>query len=400
MRRARPAHGIRYWLSCLVLLTGCEPDRDAGPQEPFSAQARPRNPDHFILGNGSEIPMPYEVVRSLAVSTGASGMAGYEFQDWLRPTGAITVEQTRIGRTRYRIGLDGLVPGGFYTAWLVRVRGSARGDKRDLALGSPYDGPPRKVIGSNAMPADTAGHAEQDVDLPATYIDPAGTRYFNVEFWDEVHVAFHADNRAYGFLPGPNHWTQVVLPIRPNDGSALAELSPVGTAAFAGSSPNSFANVRATAVNAGIAGAVTYSELQWASARGRVTINHAELGTTRELYVLITADGLVPGGTYSAWFVSDEGQACPAGEVVSGLAPQVRGLFANQLQVDEQGRGELRAIMTPESACADNRRLGRVIDWDRIEVDFHADGQLAGLRRGRQSYVQLSVPTPDPFGER
>lgn len=348
----------------LAVLAACVPDPQAGPAAPFEGVARPRNPEAFLLGNGSEPPTPYEVVQSLAIATGTAGMAGYDRADWLRPEGEIRIQETPAGETRFRIELRGLVPGGLYTAWLVRVRGSARGDKRDLALGAPYAGPPRADLGSNALLADGSGRVVHDVTLPADTIDPTSTSYGNLAFWDEVHIAFHADSRAYGFAPGPNHWSQVVLPVRAPDGSALTPLSAVAAE----------------------------------PASGRLAIAHADLGTTVEIYALVTADGLVPTGTYSAWLARADGAVCPLGAVVPGPAG-TPSLFANELAVGSDGRGAMAAILTPESACADDRRLGAIDAWETVELWQHPGGRIDGLARG-DSVVVLSAAAPDPWGRR
>jgi hypothetical protein len=368
----------------VLLIGGCEPDRDAGPSEPFEGDARPRNPDHFIVGNGSEPPTPYEIVRSLAISTGTPGMIGYELEDWLRPEGLVRVEPTAGGATHYRFELRGLVPKGFYTAWLVRVRGSSRGDKRDLALGEPYGGPPVTDLGSNAIVADEVGHAVHDVTLDPLFFDPVGTTYGEHELWDEIHVAFHADNRAYGFVPGPNHWTQVVLPIRPSETSLLEALRPT-------EAPASLDALLATAEAAGVIDATSYDAARWGGARGRVVVDQVDLGTTVEIDVTVTADGLVPGGTYSAWLTrASDGVFCPLGDVTSG----VPALFGNQLVVGSDGRGSARAILTPDSMCAAARRLDAVAEWDAVEVWFHPTNATSGLSLGDR-VVALHAALPN-----
>ncbi|MCA9669426.1 MAG: hypothetical protein KC503_27715 [Myxococcales bacterium] len=377
--------------------SGCTVKSTAGPDEPFEAEARPRNPDHFILGNGVEVPMPYEVVRSQAVAAGVAGMADYSFQDWLRPSGTIRVDERGDGATRFHIELDGLVPGGFYTAWLVRLRGSARGDKRDLALGQPYGGPPKRVAGANTVLADDSGRATLENAISANYFDPAGTVYYHIDFWDEIHVAFHADNRAYGFVPGPGHWTQVVLPIHPGDGSALLSAIAVGARAFSESGVD-FDTVKQQAVTAGVSGFANYGEADWAAARGAVTINHASLGTQLETYVTVTADGLVPGAPYSAWLLKSDGTRCPVGGAASGT-PGPRALFSNQLDVDPQGRGELRAILSPESACSDGKKLGAIGEYIKLQLRLHANNVFPGLEPDTQSYAQLEAGMVDPFAK-
>lgn len=372
-----------------LVAAACSPSLSPGPDEPFFARARPRNPDHFVVGNGSEIPLPYEVVRSLAISTGAEGMVDFEFQDWVRPSGSVQVSEEGEA-TRYVLELEGLVPDGLYTAWLVRIRGSARGPKRDLNLGPGYDGPPAEPPGSNAILADAEGRAEKDILVSGDYVDAADTPYFGVDFWDEVHVAFHADNRAYGFVPGPNHWTQVVLPVRPNDGSAHLALG--ATAINSSFAVDAFADVMAEAASSGIPAAADYGALDWTAATGTVTINVVDLGTTRDTHVLLTADGLVTGGAYSVQLARTDGVTCPVGGVRIGSAAEPRALFETYLELDKKGRGQMKAVLTPDSPCSPGtfEELGR---WQALEVRFHSENRYQGIDPGR-SFVQLSVTLP------
>ncbi|TAK30134.1 MAG: hypothetical protein EPO40_08445 [Myxococcaceae bacterium] len=381
-----------------IAAPGCNDEPFAGPSTPFAAEARPRNPDHFQLGNGSNLPTPFADVRSLAISSGTRAMMGYDFQDWMRPAGDVDV-RAEGNSTRFRIALRGLVPGGFYTAWLVRIRGSTRGPKTDLALGQQFDGVvPANITGTNAIIARADGTATHDVTLAPRYLDAAGTTYFGVDFWDEIHIAFHADRRAYGFAPGPNHWTQVVLPIRARDGSAQAPLAAPTPPQFSLGNgidgPTSFGSIRDTAIAAGVAGAASYSEAQWSAATGRLTINLADFATQVNTNVIASADGLVPGGAYTAWLVSASGATCPLGETREGIAQAVRSLFASQLEVDARGRGVMETTLSPSSQCGDGRTFGRLADWDRVEVVFQADNTLHGAQQGPQHWVQLSAPLP------
>ncbi|TAK33312.1 MAG: hypothetical protein EPO40_00560 [Myxococcaceae bacterium] len=384
---------------CLALASiGCDDEPFAGPSSPFAAEARPRNPDHFQLGNGWNLPTPFADVRSVAVSAGTSGMMGYEFQDWMRPAGEVDVRADGNG-TRFRLALRGLVPGGLYTAWLVRVRGSSRGPKTNLALGRQFDGPaPASLVGTNGILVGADGAATHEVTLQPRYTDAAGTTYFGLDLWDEIHVAFHADRRAYGFAPGPNHWTQVVLPIRPRDGSAhgtvAAQSPPQYSVGNGVDGATTFAAMRDAAVAAGLSGAADYTEARWSSAAGRITINLVDFATQVNTNVVLTAEGLVPAAAYSAWLVSSSGATCPLGETRDGRAQPTRSLFASQLEVDAIGRGVMETTLSPTSQCGGGRTFGRLADWARVEVAFHADNTFHGAQMGPQHWVHLSAPLP------
>jgi hypothetical protein len=387
-------------LGMLVLPAGgCNTEAFAGPATPFNAEARPRNPDHFQAGNGSNPPTTtFHDVRGLAISSGTPGMMGYELQDWMRPSGTVEV-RAQGNATYYRLRMQGLVPGGFYTAWLVRVRGSTRGPKADLGMGRQFDGPPpRELAGTNGILVAADGTATHESTIEPRFTDGSGTTYFGIDFWDEIHVAFHADNRAYGFAAGPNHWTQVVLPIRPRDGSAQVNLAPLSPAQFASGNgtdpPTTFDAVRDRAVAAGVPGAMTYTEAQWGMARGRVTVNLVDFATQLNTNVVVTADGLVPGGAYTAWLVAANGATCPLGETRDGRAPTTRSLFASQLEVDGRGRGFMETTLTPAALCGGGRSFGRLADWTRLEVVFHADNTLHGAAQGPAHWTQLSVALP------
>ncbi|MEM7675190.1 MAG: hypothetical protein AAF449_04205 [Myxococcota bacterium] len=377
----------------LILLAACGPERSAGPSVPFTAEARPRNPDHFIVGNGSEIPLPYEVVRSLAISSGMPGMINFELQDWFRPGGQIELEEVD-GASRYRLTLTGLVPGGLYTAWLVRISGSARGPKRDLGLSPGYDGPRPSSLpqGTNLIIADENGEAIRTFVLAPLYTDASDQTYFGVDFWDEVHVAFHADNRAYGFIPGPNHWTQVVLPIRPNDGSAITRLNATDSSTLAATAAGVFGDAVDAIAARGVPAAVDYSEEQWNTATGRVTLNIVDFGTTRDINVVITGDGLIPRAAYSAWLVNER-TACPIGEMTVGDVGE-RPLFGAQAEVDARGRGFVRAVLTEASECLDGERFQRLDNWSRIELRLHPLNRFDGLSIAN-TVPHLTVEIPD-----
>ncbi|MEL7369940.1 MAG: hypothetical protein AAFN74_13560 [Myxococcota bacterium] len=377
----------------LVLFAACGPERSAGPEVPFTAEARPRNPDHFIVGNGSEIPLPYDVVRSLAISSGVPGMINFELQDWFRPGGRIELEQVD-GASRYRLTLTGLVPGGLYTAWLVRISGSARGPKRDLGLSPGYDGPRPSSLaqGTNLILADDDGEATRTFVLDPLYTDASDQTYFGVDFWDEVHVAFHADNRAYGFIPGPNHWTQVVLPIRPDDGSAIVGLSPTDSATLAATAAGVFTDAVDAIAARGVAGASDYSEAQWDGASGHITFNLVDFGTTQDVNVVLTADGLIPQAAYSAWLVSGS-RACPIGEVTVG-EPATRPLFGAQAEVDERGRGYVRAVLTEASECIGGERFRSLEDWSHVELRLHPLNRFEGLSIA-DTVPHLTVAVPE-----
>ncbi len=378
---------------CLgAALVACEPDRRAGPVTPFSAEARPRNPDHFIVGNGSEIPLPYEVVRSLAVSSGVSGMIDFELQDWFRPGGRIELDEID-GSSRYRLTLTGLVPGGLYTAWLVRIRGSARGPKRDLGLSPGYDGPlpAEPADETNLIIADADGRASKTAILDPLYTDASDQTYFGIDFWDEVHIAFHADNRGYGFIPGPNHWTQVVLPIHPDDGSAQVGLAATSPDLLAATSTAGFAGALAEVAARGVVGAANYTAEAWAGAEGRVTFSLFDFGTTLDMNVVLTAEGLVPGGAYTAWLAGPRG-ACPVGETTTAT-PGARPLFGAELEVDDDGRGFLRAVLTEASECLDGERFERIEDWTQVQVRFHPEHRFRGLDiEGTVPQLEVDVP--------
>jgi len=382
----------------VVSITACNADAFAGPTVPFMASARPRNPDHFQLGNGTNLPTPYVDVRGLAIASGMRDMMGYEFQDWMRPGGTILVEP-RANATHFHVELERLVPGGFYTMWLVRVRGSSRGPKTDLAINQQFNGPPPASLdGTNGIIADESGHVMLDAVLPADHVDAAGTMYFGIDLWDEIHVAFHADYRAYGFAPGPNHWTQVVLPIRPRDGSALVDLVPLSPTSFSTGNgtdgPTTFLQVRDRAAAAGVAGIASHTESAWAGATGQMTLNLVDFGTQTNLNVIVTADGLVPNGPYTAWLVAADGSTCPLGESVLGPAGRRTSLFAAQLDVDEQGRGVVETTLSPSSTCGGGRSFGELSRWERVEIVFHADAQLHGTEQGPSHWAQISAPIP------
>jgi hypothetical protein len=117
---------------------------------------------------------------------------------------------------KFILSMDGLVPEGLYTAWLVRKLGSLRGNKADLDLGKGYlglkDSDERKH--TNAIFANRKGIGYFYINLNNQFADTSGQAFVNLDQWDEVHIAFHADNLGHGAVPGANHWTQIIFPIR------------------------------------------------------------------------------------------------------------------------------------------------------------------------------------------
>jgi hypothetical protein len=109
---------------------------------------------------------------------------------------------------------------------------------------------------------------------------------------------------------------------------------------------------------------------------------------------MITGDGLVPQGPYSAWLVSASGMTCPIGQAYDGPASSAPTLLAAQLQVDAMGRGALEASLTATSDCGGGRTFGQLSNWSRVEIVFHADNTFHGSTQGPQHWAQVSVPVP------
>jgi hypothetical protein len=380
----------------VLVLVGCNSQLPpAGPSAAYLGVARPRNPDHFQLGNGTNAPQPYAMVQSFAVSQGVSGMASFQFRDWMRPSG--TVKVTPVGRaTRYQATVSGLVPGGFYTAWLVRVKNSTRGPKTDLPLGTTFDGaPPTNLTGTNGIRVLANGTAAVDVTLTPEYTTSTGIEYVHIDRWDEIHLAFHADNVAHGSVPGANHWTQIVLPIREHDGSDAETLVPPSSEQFSMGNgtdgPTTFSAVHDFAVAHGVAGMASYSESSWTSAGGRVASKLSNATTQINTDFVLTAEHLVPGGAYSAVLVSRTGALCPLGAALDSAAPSQAAPQTFQVAVDSDGMALSEVELTPSASCASGS-FNRIGDWSRIDLIFHADNQFHGAAAGPAQWTQLSVP--------
>lgn len=201
-------------LVCLASLVGtpafAEPSASVGS---FVGLAKPRYPIHFVEGNGFNPPTTLQAVRKFAVANGVFGMGYFTEDDWLDIDGHIVTFQRENG-TKFFLEIKGLVPGGLYTAWLVRKTGSPLGSKADLDLGNGYLGRSGKKAQANVIFADSKGAGHLRVSLSNDFVDANGQAFVNLDQWDEIHIAFHADNNAHGATPGPNHWTQMVFPIR------------------------------------------------------------------------------------------------------------------------------------------------------------------------------------------
>lgn len=341
----------------LLMLAACAP-RTTGPDTPFDGAARPRTPEHYLVGNSFDLPLPFEVLQSFAVASGTPAMAAFDEQDWTRPAGSVHVEE-RDGRTHFTIALTGLVPGGLYTLWLVRVAGSGRGDKRDLALGGGYAGDVTGAVAGNAIVVGDDGTAVHECSLGPTDADPTGTAFGDLDLWDEIHVAFHADGRAYGPSPGPMHWTQAILPIHPDDGSARVALEPAlndTTLEQPGSEAELLEALRASGIALGAEWPGRFGE-----SRGTFSLSQVALGTTREWWVMTTFDALPPGARISAWWVRGV-ERCPLGGA--------EGLFGAATIADGNGRGTVRSVLTPASPCT-RGPIGPALGAGRVELLIH-----------------------------
>jgi hypothetical protein len=379
-----------------LLVAGCSsPLPPAGPSTAYQSVARPRNPDHFQLGNGTNPPQPYAMVQGFAVSQGVSAMATFQFRDWMRPSGM--VEVTPVGRaTHYHVDVKGLVPGALYTAWLVRVLNSTRGPKTDLPLGSTFDGaPPADLGGTNGIRVAADGTASVDVTLQPEYTTSTGIQYIHIDQWDEIHLAFHADGQAHESVPGANHWTQVVLPIREHDGSDAQALAPPATEQFSTGNgvdgATTFSAVHDFAVAHGVTGMASYGESNWTSATGRVATKLSNAITQTNTDFVLTAEHLVPGGVYSAVLVSSGGALCPLGMALDGAAPSTAASQTFQVAVDSDGEAVNEIELTPSSSCASGA-FDQISDWVRIDLIFHADNLLHGAAAGAAQWTQLSAP--------
>ncbi|CEL93635.1 unnamed protein product [Vitrella brassicaformis CCMP3155] len=181
-----------------------------GPLARFPALAR--DPAHWEVGTGFNDPTTFEAIKEQAVAAGVD-MADYTEEDWLDVGGKVTILDA-FGLTYFDMEMTGMVPGGFYTAWLVRKPGSPRGGPADLNLGRGWEGEPGQEKGYNGIVADEHGNAKLGVLLTSSFQDANGQEYQGLDKWDEIHIAFHSDNIGHGFSPGPNHWTQTVFRVR------------------------------------------------------------------------------------------------------------------------------------------------------------------------------------------
>lgn len=182
-------------------------------QAVFVGEARARDPIHFAVGTGFNAPTTFDAVREFAIGNGIYGMESFTEGDWLDVDGRIVIIRER-NETQFILSMDGLVPGGLYTAWLVRKPGSPRGSAADLDLGRGYQSASPSMARTNAIFANKHGVGYLRVKLNNRFADANGFRFVDLNRWDEIHIAFHADDKAYGSIPGPNHWTQIVFPIR------------------------------------------------------------------------------------------------------------------------------------------------------------------------------------------
>jgi hypothetical protein len=179
----------------------------------FVGLTKPRYPIHFDVGNSFNPPTTFDAVRSFALQNRVHGMEHFTENDWLDIKGQIVIYQGQ-DNTKFFLDMNGLVPGGLYTAWLVRKTGSPLGNKADLDLGNGYVSGTGKPIHTNVIFADVKGHGHLRASLDNDFADADGQAFVNLDQWDEIHIAFHADNLAHGTTPGPYHWTQMIFPVR------------------------------------------------------------------------------------------------------------------------------------------------------------------------------------------
>ncbi|MEZ4363059.1 MAG: hypothetical protein R3B48_22900 [Kofleriaceae bacterium] len=360
-----------------------------GPAQPRAGELRPRAPEEFLDGTGDDLPTPFADVRSQALAAGVAGMASYDLQDWVRARGTLDVREVD-GRSEFSLAVSGLVPGGLYTVWLVRPLASGRGTRMAIPLGPGFGGPAREAPGTNVLLANAAGDASLKMALAPDFTDGLDRQYESIDAWDELQLAFHADNRGYGFRPGPSHWVQGIVPLHEDPGVLHARLS---STVFA--NPPQFAAAMQLATAAGVAAAAAYSIEDWTRAVGRVTAARLSLGVTTETRVLITAEGLIPGGAYSAWLRADDGTLCALGDPRTGPNHGERPTWSSQLAVDAEGRGFLRALVTPTSRCVDQGAFGSK-RLRRIEVHFHARNTFDANGAAPDTFLQFSFDAEFP----
>jgi len=364
-----------------VTLFACV-EADPGPDAPIESVLRPRAPEHFFDGNGTDLPTPFADVRSQALASGIVGMDDYTLADWVRPRGSLRTEE-RDGQTVFTVSLDGLIPNGLYTMWLVRPLGTGRGGRTAIPLSRGFAGDARPLRESNQVMPDEAGHYETTVRLDPEFTDPLARRYFSIYDWDEIHLAFHADDRGYGFAPGPSHWVQGMFSLHPDeDGTHQLALSADTSDLEAHGIMVS--DVMALAERAGVDGASDYDELAWGAARAAFTAVPLDLGTTSQLTTMVTAEGLVPGGTYSTWLRAADGHRCALGQLTDDSQGSV-GIWSAQIVVDAEGRGHARARLQAGTACGE-RTFESLEGWAFVDVVFHPNGG--------DTYRQLSVALP------
>ena len=217
LNKSRAFSGLKLllgFLVCLISLIATPAFGDSSNSTgSFVGLAKPRYAIHFVDGNSFNPPTTLSAVRSFALQNHVQGMEHFTENDWLDIRGQIVIYQGQ-NDTKFFLDMNGLVPGGLYTAWLVRKTGSPLGDMANLDLGNGYESGEGKPTLTNAIFADAKGHGHLRVSLNNEFADANGQAFVNLNQWDEIHLAFHADNQLHVTTPGPNHWTQMIFPVR------------------------------------------------------------------------------------------------------------------------------------------------------------------------------------------
>jgi hypothetical protein len=81
-------------------------------------------------------------------------------------------------------------------------------------LGNGYLGRTEIRTQTNAIFADPKGYGHLRVTLSNEFAAANGQAFMNLDQWDEIHLAFHANNQAYGPTPTQYYWTQMIFPFR------------------------------------------------------------------------------------------------------------------------------------------------------------------------------------------
>lgn len=207
------------WFLAMTLY-GCEDSSPAGPEELGEAGLATAGPPvrvPFQLITIANAPPPIAHVRDAAGDppvgdgtllfrfftggsvplTAADGVTQLRWGEWNGIDGRASVKCVRAG-THFVLHVDGAVPGGLYTAWLVLG---------DPAADGPFPGFPPAFVGplgnpagtDNAFRASAAGRGQ----LSVIRRDDALSCTLDWEGFVHVILAYHMDGQNHGPGPGP-----------------------------------------------------------------------------------------------------------------------------------------------------------------------------------------------------